>query len=246
LWIAPAARDQAIAEGFLTVDASTVIATHLNQLLADRPQELLGPDEVRALIDGVKEHSSGLVETIHPQPLSLAALTRLLRALLEDGIPIGHPLPIFASLSQAVQQSVEHDRLVELLRADLGGLIVGRICAAHDRLPVATLDAALEAMIVQGLHDPSTGQPVIEPDLARTIGERIADLIAARGSHAPPIALIVQPRARRALAGLLRLRAPTCLVLSISELPAAQPIEVIDVIGGEPAPLIPQLESQAA
>ena len=259
LWIDASARDQAIAEGFLTVDASTVIATHLNQLLGDRPQELLGPDEVRALIDAVKEHASGLVETIHPQPLSLAALTRLLRALLEDGIPVGHPLPILASLSRAVQQTTEHDRLVELLRADLGGLIVGRICAPGERLPVATLDAALEAMIVQGLHDPGTGLPVIEPDLARSIGERIAALVAARqqalGPAAPPIALIVQPRARRALAALLRLRAPSCLVLSISELPPAQPIEVIDVIGGEappapalpvPAPGIPSLESHAA
>ena len=250
LWIDAAARDQAIAEGFLTVDASTVIATHLNQLLGDRPQELLGPDEVRALIEAVKEHSAGLVETIHPQPLSLAALTRLLRALLEDGIPIGHPLPILASLSRAVQQTTEHERLVELLRADLGGLIVGRICAPGERLPVATLDAALEAMIVQGLHDPGTGLPVIEPDLARGIGERVAALLAGRqqalGPGAPPIALIVQPRARRALAALLRLRAPGCLVLSISELPPAQPIEVIDVIGGEmPSdPALPAPENQ--
>ena len=252
LWIDPAARDQAIAEGFLTVDASTVVATHLNQLLGDRPQELLGPDEVRALVEGVKEHSSGLVETIHPQPLSLAMLTRLLRALLADGVPIGHPLPIFASLSQAVQQTSEHDRLVELLRADLGGLITARICAPHERLPVATLDAGLEAMIVQGLHDPATGQPVIEPDLARMIGERVAALIAERGHGAQPIALVVQPRARRALAALLRLRAPSCLVLSISELPASQPIEVIDIIGGEGSPATPllanssHLESQAA
>ena len=238
LWIDPAARDSAIAEGFLTVDASTVIATHLNQLLGDRPQALLGPDEVRSLLDGVKEHAAGLVETIYPQPLPLAAVTRLLRALLEDGIPIGHPLPILSSLSQAVQQTLEHDRLVEMLRSDLGALIVGRICAPHERLPVVTLDAALEGMIVQGLHDPGTGQPVIEPDLARTIGERIAALIAARGPGALPLALIVQPRARRCLATLLRMRAPSCLVLSISELPPAQPIEVIDVIGGEPPPPI--------
>ncbi len=238
LWIAPAARDHAIAEGFLTVDASTVIATHLNHLLGDRPQALLGPDEVRSLLDGVKEHAAGLVETIYPQPLSLAALTRLLRALLEDGIPIGHPLPILSSLSQAVQQTLEHDRLVEMLRTDLGAMIVGRICAPHERLPVVTLDAALEGMIVQGLYDPGTGQPAIEPDLARTIGERIAALIAARGPGGQPLALIVQPRARRSLAALLRMRAPSCLVLSISELPPAQPIEVIDVIGGEAPPPI--------
>ena len=243
LWIDPALRDQAIAEGFLTVDVSTVIATQLNQLLAARSQDLLGPDEVRAVLDGVKERAAGLVETVHPQPLSLAALTRLLRALLDDGIPIAHLLPILASLSQAVQLTLEHDRLVELLRADLGSLIVGRICAPNERLPVITLDAALEGMIVQGLHDPATGQPVIEPDLARSIGESIAATIAARqntlGPSAPPVALIVQPRARRALAALLKLRAPSCLVLSISELPQAQPIEVIDVVGGESTPALP-------
>ena len=234
IWVEPGARDHAIAEGFLTVDASTVIATHLNQLLSERPQALLGPDEVRALLDGVKEHASGLLETVHPTPLSLAALTRLLRALLEDGVPIGHLLPILSSLSQAVQQTTDHDRLVELLRADLGALIVGRICPPSERLPVITLDAALENMIVQGMHDPSTGQPVIEPDLARTIGEHIANLIAQRGAHALPVSLIVQPRARRALAALLKLRAPACLVLSIAELPPAQPIEVIDVVGAAP------------
>jgi flagellar biosynthesis protein FlhA len=248
LWIDPATRDQAIAEGFLTVDASTVIATHLNQLLSARPQDLLGPDEVRALLDAVKEHSAGLIETLHPQPLSLAAITRLLRALLEDGIPIGHLLPILASLSQAVQQTQEHDRLVDLLRADLGALIVGRICAPNERLAVITLDAALESAIVQGLHDPSTGQPMIEPDLARSIGARIAAIVADRGPGAQPVTLIVQPRARRALAVLLRLRAPSCLVLSISELPAAQPVEVIEVVGAEPLPAaaLPHLEESIA
>ncbi len=232
LWIDPAARDQAIAEGFLTVDASTVIATQLNQVLGDRPQALLGPDEVRAILDEIKEHAAGLVEAVHPQPLSLAALTRIFGALLDDGIPIGHPLPILAALAVAVQQTQDHEQLVDLIRADLGGLIVGRICPPHERLPVVTLDAQLEAAIVQGLSDPATGQPLIEPDLARRIGEQIAQLTGDRPSGSVPLAMVVQPRARRALGALLRLRAPSCLVLSIAELPAAQPIEVIAVIGG--------------
>lgn len=254
LWIDPAARDHATAEGFLTVDAGTVIATHLNQLLSERAHDLLGPDEVKALLDGIREHAAGLVETIHPQPLSLAAITRLLRALLEDGIPISHPLPILASLGRAVQQTLDHERLIELVRADLGALIVGRVCPPYERLPVVTLDAGLEASIVQGMVDPVTGQPVVEPDLARMIGERIAMLCEERGPDAIPLALVVQPRARRALAALLRLRAPSCLVLSIAELPPTQPIEVIDVVGaavhpeGRP-PALPQshpVESMAA
>ena len=250
LWIDPAQRDLAIAEGYLTVDASTVVATQLNQLLGERPQALFGPDELKAILEAVKERAAGLVETVYPAPLNLAALTRVFRALLEDGLPIGHPLPILAALAQAVQQTTDHERLIELVRAELGGQIVARICAPGERLPVLTLDAQLEAAIVQGLTDPATGQPVIEPDLARNIGEHIAALVDSRGASAPPLALVVQPRARRSLAALLRLRAPSCLVLSIAELPAAQPIEVVAVIGAPtpappPAPL-PEPEREFA
>jgi flagellar biosynthesis protein FlhA len=246
IWIDAAQRDHAIAEGFLTVDAGTVVATHLNQLLGDRPAALLGPDEVRAILEAVRERASSLVEAIHPQPLSLGALTRLLRALLEDGISIAHPLPILAALGEAVLQTTDHERLVDLVRADLGGLITARICGPNERLGVLTLEAGLEQMIVGGMHDATTGQPIIEPDLARAIADRIAEILAQRGAAASPLALIVQPRARRALAALLRQRTPQCLVLSLSELPPTQPIEVIDVIGGEtpPQPDLPALAHQ--
>jgi len=229
-WIDPASRDLAIAEGFLTVDASTIIATQLNQLLSERAHMLLGPDEVKTLIDAIKTRAAGLVETVYPSPLGLAALTRLFRNLLEDGISVAHPLPILSSISQAVQQTQDHDRIVDLVRADLGGLIVGRICSPRERLPVVTLDAGLEAMIAGGLVDPISGQPVIEPDLARNIGEQASAIVAERGTGAT-VALIVQPRLRRPLAALLRLRAPGCVVMSIAELPETQPVEVIAVIG---------------
>jgi len=233
LWIEPAQRDLAIAEGYLTVDASTIIATQLNQLLAERPQALLSPDEVKALLEALKTRNAGLVETVYPSPLTLAGMTRLLRNLLEDGISIAHPLPILSSIAVAVQQTQEHDRIVDLVRADLGSQIVARVCSPTDRLPVVTLEAGLEATIANGMIDPVTGQPVVEPDLARTIGERVNAILAERGPGST-VALIVQPRLRRAMAGLLRLRTPGCVVMSIAELPETQPVEVIAVVGGEP------------
>jgi flagellar biosynthesis protein FlhA len=231
LWIDQAQRDQAVAEGFLTVDPGTVIATHLNQILATRPHDLLGPDEVAALVEDMKCHSSGLVETVTPQPLSLAALTRLLRALLEDGIALSHPLPIFAALSRAVQQTQDHDALLDMVRADLGAAIVARICPPGGTLPVITLDGGLESAILSGLRDPVTGQPMIEPDLSSRIAARVRMLIDARPPGAIAPAFIVQPPTRRSIAAMLRLRAPECLVLSIAELPATQAIDVIEVIG---------------
>jgi len=233
LWIEPSARDLAVAEGYLVVDAESVIATHVNQLLAARPQELLGPDQVRELLDTVRDRNAQLIDTITPQPLSLAAITRVMRSLLADGISLAHPLPVLASLSQAAQQTTDHDRLIDMIRSDIGAMIVGQVCGPDERLPVITLAAELEEMVVGGMQDPTTGQVIIEPDLARSLGERIAAIVAGRIPGEGPPALVVQPRARRPMSALLKLRAPGCLVISINELPVAQPIEVIAVIGGE-------------
>jgi len=235
LWIRPADRDHAIAEGFLTVDVPTVIATHVNQLLAGRGDQLLGPEEVRSLLDGLREDVPGLVEAVHPDPLSLAALTRILRSLRADGMSLGHPVPILSRLALGLQSTKDFDALVDHIRADLGGWMVGQICPPDRPLGVLTLDAALEGAILGGMRDPATGQPVIEPDCARMIGEAVSGHIAARDKDTGKtagLALIVQPPARRALAALLRQRAPSCLVLSINELPPSQPVEVIAVIGG--------------
>lgn len=209
---------------------------------------MLGPEEVRSLLDSMREKAPGLVEAIHPDPLSLAAITRLLRALLSEGIPLSHPLPILSSMALGLQITKDFDPLVDHIRADLGSWLVGQVCSQRDRLGVVTLDAALEGAILGGMKDPVTGQPVIEPDCARMIGDRMNQLLAEQ-ADGRSLALIVQPPARRALASLLRQRAPHCLVLSIAELPPSQPVEVVAVIGGEQPPQIehqpPEQQSDA-
>lgn len=236
LWIEPSSRELAIAEGYLVVDPGTVIATHLNQLLLGRIEALLGPEEVRTLTDGLREKMPGLVEAITPDPMSLAALTRFLRALLADGISLSHPGPAFTALALALQKTQDFNTLVDLVRADLGGWMVGQMCPPDQPLKVTTLDAGLEAAILGGMTDPATGQPLIDPDCGRMIAERMAAVVAAADA---PVALIVQPPARRALAALLRGRVPRALVLSLNELPATQPVTVLEVIGApatEPQP----------
>lgn len=235
LWIDVSARDSAIAEGYMVVDAESVIATHINQLLAGQAQALLGPDQVRDLLDYLRQNHAQLIETITPAPLPLAAVTRLFKSLLADGMSLRHSLRILASLSQACQQTNDHDQMIDLIRTDLGGMLVGDICGPTERLPVITLAAQLEAMVVSGLHDPATGGIVIDPDLARSISEHVGAVLRSFGPGQGRAALIVQPRARRPLAALLATRVPGCTVLSINELPSAQPIEVIAVVGEDEA-----------
>lgn len=233
LWITPSARDHAVAEGFLVVDPASVIATHANQALLAEAHQLLGPDEVREWVDGLKARAPALVEAVHPDPLPLAALTRTLRALMADGIGLAHPQPLFTALALALQKTSDFDAVIDAVRADLAPRLVARIAAPGEVLKVVTLDAGLEAAILGGMIDPATGQPLIEPDCAGMIVRETSRIADAEGT---PIALIVQPPARRALATLLRPRSPRCLVLSIAELPPAQPIAVVGVIGEREEP----------
>jgi flagellar biosynthesis protein FlhA len=228
LWIVPSARDHAVAEGFLVVDPASVIATHANQALLAEAHQLLGPDEVREWVDGLKSRAPALVEAVTPDPLPLAALTRTLRALMADGIGLAHPQPLFTALALALQKTADFDAVIDAVRADMAARLVARIAAPGDPLKVVTLDAGLESAILGGMIDPATGQPLIEPDCGGMIVREAAAIADAQGG---PIALIVQPPARRALAALLKTRAPRCLVLSIAELPATQPIAVVGVIG---------------
>lgn len=236
LWIAPASRDHAIAEGFLVVDPATVIATHANQALLAEAHQLLGPDEVREWVEGLKARAPALVEAVTPDPLTLPALTRTLRALLADGIGLAHPQPLFTALALALQRTHDFDAVIDAVRADLGARLIARIAAPGEPLKVATLDAGLEGAILGGMVDPATGQPLIEPDCGTMIVREINRLADAEKGA---IALIVQPPARRALAALLKQRAPRCLVLSIAELPPTQPIAVVGVIGDTPPPAPP-------
>lgn len=233
LWIDQAIRDHAVSEGFMCVDPGTVIATHANQELLANSDKLLGPSEVRAMIDDLKERAPALIEAVHPDPLSLAALTRIFRALIADGIGLSHPQPLLTSLALALQKTQDFDALIDAIRVDLGARLVARICGPGERLKVVTLDAALESAILGGMVDPGTGQPLIEPECGSMIAARVNQAIEEGGG---PVALIVQPPARRSLASLLRQRASRCQVLSINELPATQGVEVVAVIGADQTP----------
>ena len=230
LWIDPALRDHAVAEGFLVVDPATVIATHTQQALLAEAHALLGPEEVREWLDALRARAPALVEAVHPDPLSLAALTRILRALIADGIGLAHPQPLFTALALGLQRTHDFDGLIDHVRAEMGARLVARIAQPGEALKVVTLDAGLEGAILGGMIDPATGQPLIDPDCGAMIVRTLGEIIAVEGG---PVALIVQPPARRALAALVKQRVRACLVLSINELPSNRPVEVVGVIGAE-------------
>ncbi|NJC34754.1 flagellar biosynthesis protein FlhA [Sphingomonas jejuensis] len=230
-WIASADADAATAQGFVVVDAGTVIATHLNHVLGQNAADLLGPDEVQGLLDGLKEKAASLIAALCPQPLTITCLTEVLRALLAENIPLKEFRRIASAITVAAQRTHDPVELVEAIRPTLGPLIIARLCGHHEPLRVMTLDGGLEAILGQAVRSDPARANTIEPDLGRRIVDALGHAAGPLIAAGKPFALVVQPTIRPAIRKLVRVALPDTPVMSFYEVPDSKAVEVVAVIG---------------
>jgi len=235
-WIATGDADAATGAGYLVVDAGTVMATHLNHLLGASAADLLGPDEVQSLLDGLKERASNLVAALTPQPLPLTTLTQVLKGLLAENIPLKEFRRIAQAISVAAQRSQDAEEIIEMIRPDLGALIIQKLCGVREPLRVMTLEGQLEGLLGQAMRGDTSRRHVIEPDLGRRIVEALQQAAQPLIDEAKPFALVVQPAIRVAIRKLVRTCLPDTPVLSFFEVPEEKPVEVVAVIGAPHQP----------
>ena len=230
-WIAPGDADAATGAGYLVVDSGTVMATHLNHVLGQSAADLLGPDEVQALLDGLKDRAANLVAALTPAPLPLTTLTQVLKGLLAENIPLKEFRRIAQAIAVAAQRTQDAEEIIELIRPDLGPLIIQKLCGVREPLRVMTLEGQLEGLLGQAARADSARRHVIEPDLGRRIVEALQRAAQPLIADAKPFALVVQPTIRIAIRKLVRTCLPDTPVLSFFEVPEEKAVEVVAVIG---------------
>ncbi|MDB5694990.1 MAG: flhA [Sphingomonas bacterium] len=230
-WIAKGDADAATGMGFLVVDPGTVIATHLNHLLGSHAADLLGPDEVQSLLDGLKDRAGHLVASLTPQPLPLTTLTQVLKGLLAEGIALKEFRRIASAIAVAAQRTQDAEDLLELIRPALGALIIQKLCGVREPLRVMTLEGQLEGLLGQAMRADTQRRHVIEPDLGRRIVDALQRAAQPLVAEAKPFALVVQPAIRVAIRKLVRTCLPDTPVLSFFEVPEEKQVEVVAVIG---------------
>jgi flagellar biosynthesis protein FlhA len=235
MWISPAEADAATGQGWLVVDPGTVMATHLNQALIQNASDLLGPDEVQALLDGLRERAAQLVASLSPNPLPITTLTQVLRGLLAENIPLKEFRRIAAAIALAAQRSADADEIIELIRPELGPLIIQRLCGVREPLRVMTLEGQLEALLGQAIRSDPSKRHTIEPDLGRRIVDALQRAAQPLVAEAKPFALVVQPTIRIAIRKLVRTVLPDTPVMSFFEVPEDKSVEVVAVIGAPEA-----------
>ncbi|MCC2979993.1 flagellar biosynthesis protein FlhA [Sphingomonas sp. IC4-52] len=230
-WIAPGDADAATGAGYLVVDSGTVIATHLNHALGQNAADLLGADEVQALLDGLKERNPQLVASMVPQPLSLTTLTSVLKALLNEGITLKEFRRIAAAIAAVAQRTQDAEEIVELIRPELGPLIIQKLCGVREPLRVMTLEGGLEGLLGQAMRSDPSRRHVVEPELGRRIVDALQRAAQPMIAEAKPFALVVQPAIRVAIRKLVKTCLPDTPVMSFFEVPEDKAVEVVAVIG---------------
>ena len=226
VWIEAELREQAQVYGYTVVDASTVVATHLNHLLHRYASDMLGRQEVQQLLDKLGEQNKTLVEDVVPKALSLPLLQRLLQHLLDEDVPIRDMRTILDTLA-ASAGSAELETLVAQVRVALGRAITHQWFPGRDALHVIGLDAGLEQVLSQALH----GNGALEPGLADSLLEEVGAALSRQEASGEPPVLVVQHELRPLLAQFLRRRLHHLVVMSQREIPDDRVLRVTQLAG---------------
>ena len=232
-WIEPHQQARAENLGYMVVEPEAVIATHLNQILSKQASELLGQDDVQALLDNLSKTSPQLVSSTVPKIISLSVLTSILKSLLAEKMPISDLKRILEVLAGQNIKNMSPIELAEAVRPTISGLLIQQIAPLNSPLPIITFSAELEQMIVNIAKQTGPNGLILEANLIQKIVTAINDVIEKLQNENRKAVMITAPVIRRDLSHMLRQHIPNLDVLSFTELPDNKKIEVVANIGSD-------------
>ena len=228
-------HQQAKAEnlGYMVVEPESVIATHLNQILSSQANELLGQDDVQALLDNLSKTSPQLVSSTVPKLIPLNILTSVLKLLLAERMPISDLRRILEVLASQNHKNNSPLDIAESIRPAISGLLIQQIAPLNSPLPVITFSAELEQMIVNIAKQTGANGLILEASLIQKIVTAVNSVMEKMQNENRKAVMITAPVIRRDLSHMLRQHIPNLDVLSFTELPDNKKIEVVANIGSE-------------
>jgi len=234
VWIDTALRDQAGTMGYTVVDASTVVATHLSELLQSHAHELLGHDEVQQLLDNLAELAPKLVEDLVPKLLPLAVVLRVLQNLLQEGVPIRDLRTIAETLAEQATKSQDAGTLTAAVRVALSRSIVQQVVGPIGEIPVIVLEPGLERLLQQTLVNAGEDGAGVEPGMLEQLQNAMQQTARQQEVSGEDSVLLVAAAIRPWMAKFTRHSVPGMRVLSYNEIPDNRQIKVISTIGRNP------------
>jgi len=231
VWIEPDQRDHAQSLGYTVVDASTVVATHLSEILQSHSHELLGHEEVQQLLDVLSKTAAKLVEDLVPKTLSLGQVLRILQNLLMESVPIRDIRTIAETLAEHAVLSQDTGVLTAAVRVSLSRSIVQQLVGPTEEIPVVVLDPSLEQILQQALLSSEDGGAGFEPGLAEQMQKALVETANQREMAGEGAILLVAAPIRPWIARFVKHSVPGMQVLSYNEIPDNRQIKVVATVG---------------
>ena len=233
VWIDSNQRDHAQTLGYTVVDAATVVATHLSQLLQEHSYELIGYEEVQQMLDKLAISSPKLVEDLVPKTMSLGTIVKVLENLLKEAVPIRDLRSIAETLAEYGTRSQDPDELTSFVRVSLGRSIIQNITGVAVEMPVITLDPPLEQLLLESVQSASNGALGIEPGMADKLFKSLEHVTQQQEIKGEASILVVAPPIRAYLSKLVRHSIRGLHVMAYNEIPDNKQIKVIATVGNE-------------
>jgi flagellar biosynthesis protein FlhA len=229
LWIPESMRGDAEMAGYTVIDPTSVIATHLTELIKTHAPDLLGRQETSALLDNVKAHYPVVVDELVPGLLTVGEIQRVLQNLLRERIPIRNLLLVLENLADGARQSKDIDFLTERVRTAMARHISAEY-TENGVLSVITVDPRLETLLGEAARRGEDAYALLDPNtVAKIYGSLTKQIQSAQQSGLQPIVL-TSPQTRLALKRLTERAAPQLVVLSYSEIAPGLRVESIGQI----------------
>ncbi len=232
VWITGAAKQEAQVAGYTVVDPATVITTHIKETIKRNALELLGRQEVQALIDKFKESNPKVVEELIPNLMSLGKVQKVLQNLLKEQISIRDLRSILETLADFAPKVEDPDILTEYVRQALARPITKQYASRDGSLSVLTLERNVEDIIEKSIQKTEVSTFLaLEPTVAERLLTKIKEAVEGVTPmiDSTPI-LLSSPIVRMYLRRLTERFMPDLVVLSHSEiLPTAQ-IKTLKVV----------------
>jgi flagellar biosynthesis protein FlhA len=226
-WITDAERNRAEVAGYTVVDAPSVVITHLGEVVRRHASELLSREDLKAMVDKVRETSPAVVDELIPNVITMGTLHRVLTLLLEDRVPISNLTRILESLAAHAPTTKDVSDLTEKVRVDIGRAVVDRFRDSSGRIRAIVLDPRLEVelrRVVQG------NQLGLDPGRLEQLTLRLATEVRKATARGHEVALLCDTSLRRALRHALARALHDLVVIAYQEIPTDLLMEPVAVI----------------
>jgi flagellar biosynthesis protein FlhA len=227
-WIAPELRDQAIAAGYSVVDQTSVLATHISEIIRQYAHELLTRSETKRLLERLNDSHPKLLDELVPKLMTLGEVQRLLQQLLREQVSIRDLGSILETLVETAVVNKNPVALVEACRQTLGRSLIKPLLDHQGALRVVTLDPRIEEELNQAFTPqmPASGSLALQPTFVRRLLEGLRKLVGENADVATPV-ILCSVNTRFHLRRLLEPFLPKIIVISHGEIPALTPVHSI-------------------